>query len=994
MNMKRWLLVSAMSAFSLSACDCGGSGDLTNVAPHLIYDPQSLEFGEVPLGQSRTLILRLTNEGQTPLTLKGGSISSDTDSFKIVDGLPPALAPKQSIEFSVRFDALVAAETTGVLLIDADDVDGIRRINLRGIGVVPGIAVNTDGGLCNDQPGSLSFGTVIPGMSVTRTITLEATGSAPVMVMSAAIVDQGSSAEWELETIAAEGVQISQGQKLELTATYTPADSGADTAAFLFTTNVPNRGTIRIPACGAGAAPALCGTPVPLDMGRIAINVDTTGVLTLSNCATDPFDLTGLEIVNTASHPSDNGFSVATDAALPLRMEAGQTLEVRVKANSARLGMVRGWVRATTSATTQPEAFFPAQADVHDTCELLLAPSRLIFNNVVTGANQRRTVLMANNGADECNVRRIQVTTGSNVFEVFEAPSLPSGLVAGDAKNIIIRYRPENSAIPDNGILEVESGVTVHRVELLGNPMLPPGCHLELSQSFINWGAVTPGLNVLRGVELKNISEETCAINSAALDASSNEQFTNVQFQRGTLAPGETTSVLVNFRGPPTGTVSGLLRIGTDDVATPNFEVSLVGTAAEAGICVTPSLVDFGATQSGVMDFVISACGASPITVTDLAFTRPDPEISLRNPPAVPFVLQPGEQQAVTVLYESIDGVGDSGVLTVGSDDPVKPTVPVNIVAGPVIVPPTAGRYLYYWEIELNGPGASNIFRMPLQGQPTPEPYWGPLASKPCSGCHGVSPDGRYVAVVEEGQFALTVIDTQVDVEVSLPFQVLNTAFFTWKPDVNANPAYQFAYDDGERIHIASVTAGYLGELQGANDPSYAHKMPSWGANGKIAFGRGQPGGGWSFYGPCDIMLIDETGGVPVALNGAGGNGFANYYPAYHPSGNWVAFNQSVSAQGTLSAQDGRIKLAPTDQSGNVLDLPLLNGPNGQGGNSFPTWSLDGNFLSFSSTRPGGMGSWDLYIAPIDPVTGADLPAVNIMEANNSGFQHAARWSD
>jgi Tol biopolymer transport system component len=318
----------------------------------------------------------------------------------------------------------------------------------------------------------------------------------------------------------------------------------------------------------------------------------------------------------------------------------------------------------------------------------------------------------------------------------------------------------------------------------------------------------------------------------------------------------------------------------------------------------------------------------------------------------------------------------------------------VNVIAGPVIVPPTAGRYLYYWEIDLVGQGQSMISRMPLQGQPTPEVYWGPNVGKPCSGCHGVSPDGRYVAVVEAGNFSLKVIDTQTDIEVALPFQITNTAFFTWKPDVNANPPYQFAYDDGDRIHLASVIAGYLGELQGANDPAYGSKMPSWGANGKIAFARGQPGGGWSFYGPCDIMLIDETGGVPVVLNGASGNSFANYYPAYHPSGNWVAFNQSVSASGTLSAPDGRILLAPTDQSGNVLDLPNLNGPAGQGGNSFPTWSLDGNFLSFSSTRPGGEGSWDLYIGAIDPVTGADLPAVNIVEANSPSFQHAARWSD
>jgi Tol biopolymer transport system component len=170
--------------------------------------------------------------------------------------------------------------------------------------------------------------------------------------------------------------------------------------------------------------------------------------------------------------------------------------------------------------------------------------------------------------------------------------------------------------------------------------------------------------------------------------------------------------------------------------------------------------------------------------------------------------------------------------------------------------------------------------------------------------------------------------------------------------------------------------------------------MPSWGSNGQIAFARGGRGGGWGFFGPSDIYLVDEAGGVPTALAGAGANGGANYYPAYHPSGDWVAFNHSNSASGTLSAFDGEIFMVSTNQNGVVLRLPQLNCAPGTCSSSFPTWSIDGQYLSFSSNRSGGMGSWDLYIGPIDPVTGADLPAVNIIEANTPDFQHAARWCE
>ena len=132
-------------------------------------------------------------------------------------------------------------------------------------------------------------------------------------------------------------------------------------------------------------------------------------------------------------------------------------------------------------------------------------------------------------------------------------------------------------------------------------------------------------------------------------------------------------------------------------------------------------------------------------------------------------------------------------------------------------------------------------------------------------------------------------------------------------------------YDDGDRVHVASVNDGYIGELQGANDPAFGSKMASWGSNGMIAFARGQPGGGWGFFGPADIMMVDEAGGVPVQLNGASGTASAHYYPAYHPDGAWIAFTESLSAQGTISAQDATVQMVATDQSGTVLTLSTLN---------------------------------------------------------------------
>jgi Tol biopolymer transport system component len=147
--------------------------------------------------------------------------------------------------------------------------------------------------------------------------------------------------------------------------------------------------------------------------------------------------------------------------------------------------------------------------------------------------------------------------------------------------------------------------------------------------------------------------------------------------------------------------------------------------------------------------------------------------------------------------------------------------------------------------------------------------------------------------------------------------------------------------------------------------------------------------GGIGFGGAGGLYLIDEAGGVPVPVMGASENNFANYYPRFSPNGMWIAYTLSMSAQSTISAPDAQIRLVKADNSGQVLDLPLLNG----GASSYPTWSVNGQFLSFSSNRAGGQGSWDIYIAPIDPVTGQEGAAVNLAEANTSSFEHSAQWS-
>jgi hypothetical protein len=415
------------------------------------------------------------------------------------------------------------------------------------------------------------------------------------------------------------------------------------------------------------------------------------------------------------------------------------------------------------------------------------------------------------------------------------------------------------------------------------------------------------------------------------------------------------------------------------------LEVSLFGASPLAEVCVHPTELVYG-TTAAERSFVVSACGSGPIGVTDVFFSSPAPGFVLVAPPPLPLTLVPGSSVAISVRFVPAAPAGATAVIDVRSDDPVSPDVDVHLTGGPVLEPPSAGRTLYFWRV--SGP-TGDVWKLPLQGLPAPTPFWGASTGKSCSGCHSISPDGRFMAVVSGVGYGLSIVDIDTSLEIPLPFTTDGTIIVSWRPDVNTNPPYQFAFDEGSAIQIGSVLGGLLGPLAGADRPDYVQGMPTWGPNGKIAFVRGLTAGFLAFEGSSDLMLIDEAGGAAHPLNGASGGGL-NYYPAFSPDGRWIAFTFS-HADSTYGAHDAKIRLVAANQSGLVLPLDVLNGSTGA--SSFPSWSADGRVLSFSSNRPGGSGSYDVYVSSIDPITGADGPPANLSAANSTSFEHLARFS-
>ncbi len=973
--------------FLSAACDCDGGGDLSTLRPKLVVTPTALDFGRVPLGERKALTVTLANQGEAALSLDQVRLETSTGAFSLESVLPKTLGPNASLDVVVIFLPNVPELSLGsIRLTTNDEASPSLRIPLRGVGILPRLTAIYPGPSCPGESSSSALGKVAVGNSVVRTVVLEANGDSAV-TLTEVNLETTSSPEWTLQM--PENLRIEPGQRVEVGVRFAPADFGVESATLLVRSDAANRPELRISFCGEGAEASLCGQPVPVDLGRVILGTTATETLRISNCGSLDTSVEALAISSDAAHPSDPAFGLAGVPTLPITLAPEAATNFEVTFTPTEVGQKSGFVAAR--ADTGEIAYFAVQAQGVEDCKIDVLPQQVNFGTVATGQQAERGVLIANSSARACTVLSLNLPTGTG-FALSQAPTAPFTVAPGGAEVITVRFSPQAAGLPEQTQLTVTSGGGVEQVALLGNVDGENGCQLTVMPGFVRFGAVARGNLLTLGVEVRNDSRNTCQLNEVSLDPLSDPGFADPTLGLGALQPGERRQLTVTYRPFRVGPATGNVVLRSDDANDPELRIPLFGTSPSPSICVTPRHLDFGAAaQPSVRTLTIVGCGATEVVISDLVFSVPDQEMNFVTAPQLPLRLAPSQSYALEVRYAPQDQLGDTAEIAIGSDDPADPIVYVSVTGGAQIAPVEAGRFLYYWEIPNSG---GDIIKMPLQGALVPQPYWGASTGNQCAGCHTISSDGRYLAVIGEGGFNLRVVDTEFDVEVTLPFTASNASFITWRPDPNSLPPYKFIYSDGDRLHVASVFGGYLGELMGANDPSRGQKMATWGPDGNIVFTRGEMGGGFGFYGPTDLMVIDEDGGNPVPLAGASNNGSANYYPQFSPDGRWIAYTFSASAQGTLSAQDGVVRLVRPDQSGQVLLLPNSNSMPGDGASSFPTWSKDGRFLSFSSNRSTSINrSWDIYIAPIDPMTGQDGPAQPLSTVNTPFFEHAAQWS-
>ena len=362
-----------------------------------------------------------------------------------------------------------------------------------------------------------------------------------------------------------------------------------------------------------------------------------------------------------------------------------------------------------------------------------------------------------------------------------------------------------------------------------------------------------------------------------------------------------------------------------------------------------------------------------------------------------------------------VDVVVESGMWDGSSLEQVLQGPPLKLTVNRL----DARGSVLYWVARTDGSAgaAGDIMRIPF-GSTEAEAFWSfEDAGGECVGCHTLVESENKMIVTHagvNGNFSVIDIADPEAPELILGVEEERRAtFHAASPDGR----HLLAVANGQ-ARLYSLSSGDL--LQTIDTEGYQVSHPDWSPDGDdIVLVRVHETymSDMNFEGGEIIqMSFDGNGFGPAEVLVPHSSEFNNYYPAYAPDGNWIAFNRAVRTE--IRSPDGSIHESSTSYANPSAELWLvgrdgnhltkLDNANSVGElqNSFPRWGPlpddDVLWLAFSTTReyevdPSERNLPQIWLSAIEPekaVDGMDPSSVAfwLPAQDSQSDNHLAIW--
>lgn len=298
----------------------------------LTCTPANVTFYKIPVGESKSFTVAMSNTGTTVVTISQMKITGSA--FKVSGlSLPVTLSADQSIQFEVSFTPVAVGDQAGGVTFTSNASNPQLTVNLRGLSVAPWSLVAS--------PSTLLFGDVQVGNQLALPVVLTNKGTSTVILSRSWLKGQ----DFRVTGIQSP-LTILPGASFTFNIAFAPQSASLFNGSFSLTGSAEP--LLRLPLKGAGSTAAqLTVTPPSINFGTVAVGGSdaSTGTLTASG---------GAVTVSSASS-SGSDFTLG-GISLPAVIGAGQSVPFSVTFAPVALGSVSATLSFNSNAGNSPSS--------------------------------------------------------------------------------------------------------------------------------------------------------------------------------------------------------------------------------------------------------------------------------------------------------------------------------------------------------------------------------------------------------------------------------------------------------------------------------------------------------------------------------------------------------------------------------------------------------------------------------------------------------------
>ena len=616
----------------------------TGAQAGLSVSPASLNFGNVTVGQSGTQSVKLTNTGNSNVTINLATVSGNGFGISGL-ALPTTLTAGQALSFTVQFAPTAAGASTGSIAFTDNAPNSPQTLALSGTGVATSSTLSA-------APASVSFGSVSVGNTGSQTVTVTNTGNASATISSATASGSGFSITG-LSTPAT----VAANQSVTFTAQFVPTASGSASGSVAISSNA-NNSTLSIPLSGTGVQGSLTANPLNVTFGNVNVGANTSSSITLTNSGSASISISQANV-------SGAGFSIS-GLATPATLAAGQSTTFSAKFAPTSAGSVTGSVSIVSNSPNSPLVVSLSGTGVATQPQLSVSPGTVNFGNDAVGNSASQTVSLSNPGNATLTVT--QLSASGSGFAV-NAPSMPMTIAAGGSASFTATFDP-SVAGASSGTLSIVSNAPNSPTAIAMSGTGVQG-QLTVSPATISFGSVATGSSGSQTISLTNSGSASVTVSQAT--ASGTGFSISGLATPLTLGAGQSVSFAAQFAPTTAGSATGSISIVSNAPNSPTV-VSMSGTGAQGQLGASPSAVTFGSVATGsnsTQTVTLTNSGAASLTISQASASGSGFSITGLT---TPLTLAAGKSTSFTAQFSPTTGGSATGTISIVSNAPNSPT--------------------------------------------------------------------------------------------------------------------------------------------------------------------------------------------------------------------------------------------------------------------------------------------------------------------------------